>query len=355
MLKQLNTYFKFDCWWIPKIAPGVFTYLLFAYLGSSGTTIQFKGNVLLLFSLLFILAIFGHFINDYSDYEADLKANKNNIFQKIQLKHATLLLTIIILSSFSIAYWINWKVFILVGLQVLLNILYSIKPFRFKERGWLAVLITGFYERTIPYLMIIFSVIIEWNVDLIIFSVIYLLWAYLWECRNYINGQLKDYENDIKSSSRTFIIQKGKEIVIKEKKNLLIVETLGLLVWIAILIQLKQETIYFLILIIAIPFIHETIQRRTLIFKNKENFLDFLYQYAMPHSLIILIFIILDIEQWYLALTMLILLRSDYPLATTKRILTLSIYIFYKIRFLLSKIVNYSIYYYRKLFLRKKI
>lgn len=354
MLKQLNTYFKFDRWWIPKIAPGVFTYFLFSYLNSSGATIPFNQNTILLFFLLFVLAVFGHFVNDYSDYEYDVKANKNNIFRKIKLKYAVSTLVLLTIVSAVVAFLINWNVLGLVIIQISFNVFYSLQPFRLKERGWWAMLITGFYERVIPYLIIIFSVIIEWNNTLVVFMLIYLLWAYLWECRNFINGQLNDYENDKKSKLKTLIVIKSKNAIQHIRKNILYLEIVALIIWLILLILHNHlSATIFLTIAFILPATHQIIQKYTLIFLNKATYLDFLYLYAMPQALIVMIFITVKIDLWFVGVILITLFRSDYAFATIKKIISISIYVYYKIRYVLSKIVNYSIYYIRMVFKKK--
>ncbi|HRO74657.1 MAG TPA: UbiA family prenyltransferase [Crocinitomicaceae bacterium] len=347
MLKQLNTYFKFDRWWIPKIAPGVFTYFLFSYLNSNGTTISFNQSTILLFFLLFTLAVFGHFVNDYSDYEYDVKADKINIFRKIKLKYAIPTLILLTIVSAVFAFLINWNVLGLVIIQISFNVFYSLQPFRLKERGWWAMLITGFYERVIPYLIIIFSIITEWNNTLAVFMLIYLLWAYLWECRNFINGQLSDSEDDKKLHLQTLAVVKNITIIQGIKNKLIIIEFIFLLFWSTFLIY-TNILFSFVIIAFLTPIIHQFIQRNTTIFKTKESYIDFVYLYTLL-PIFILGLIYFDKLHWSFGI-IIVAFRSNYLFPTIQTIFTR---LYYFLKGITSKIVNYSIYYIRMVFKKK--
>lgn len=202
---------KIDKWWIYKIAGGIFTWLLILLYQHA----PFTWTLILGFSkilwLYFLLAITGHIWNDYFDIEYDAIAHKRNVFGTT--KKLWYLLPLIMLPFLALGWVVLIDglgvLFFLVVIQLIISILYAMPPFRLKERSWLAVISTGFYERIIPYLMLFYWMKI-WS-DIPYYFIAYLAWAYTWECRNYLNGQLDDFVLDKHSNVNSLAIQLGSQ------------------------------------------------------------------------------------------------------------------------------------------------
>lgn len=235
LLHKTNTLFKIDKWWIYKIGCGVFSLILFKELFINAAEINFGISDLLLFGLLVLLAVIGHFINDYSDYQSDKLAQKKNIFNSITIGFAPYFcLTLSIVALVLAFFHFSNIVFSLVALQILGSVVYSLKPLRFKERGLLSLIITGYYERLNPYLIILVFIAPSFYIietELLLFSIFYLAWSYTWEYRNFINGQLIDLENDRKSNIKSFVLHLGIEKTIRIQNFSLIIEITFLIVW----------------------------------------------------------------------------------------------------------------------------
>ena len=259
LITNINRLLKIDKWWVYKIGSGVFTLVLLKAIYSSDSTVTFNFSDLTLFSMLILLAVYGHFMNDYSDFEIDKIAGKSNIFNTIPKRIAPIVIVIFGISVISISLWyFSIHVLLFVGLQLLCSILYSIPPFRFKERGLLALGLTGFYERSNPYIIIFLCTLPNWyqiELNKLVFVLFYLIWSYLWECRNFLNGQLKDVEYDEQSDVKSIVIRIGKSQTIYVKKLLLILELLLLTCWLVSLIIIEVNFAYFLLVVLIFQLI----------------------------------------------------------------------------------------------------
>lgn len=335
---------KINKWWIYKIGSGGFTFILFKYIFGGNAFFSFLNwNDLILFLILLLLAIEGHFINDYSDFQFDKKAGKRNIFNHIKTSHASgiifLIGSIILASSI---FFFSTEVSILIALQIGCSILYSLKPFRIKERGLIALLLTGLYERTLPFLIIILAIapnISLISVPVIVFSITYLLWSYLWECRNFINGQVNDYNDDLKTNTLSIAITYGLKKIELLKTKIMVSEIIVFMLWFSLWLEMNRQDLWYILIIFAIPILYHWIHSNT-VFTNKEALLDYYYNYTILANLLIYLMVFQKIA-YPLALLLFFLFQSDYLKKG---------YDF--IRHLLSKIVNYSIYYFRKYILK---
>lgn len=285
---------KIDKWWVYKIGSGVFTLILIKLLSSDYSKITFDFSDLILFAILVLLAIYGHFINDYADFEIDKIAGKSNVFNSIPIRTAPrLILVLAISSTFVTVLFFSRVVLLFVLLQMACSVLYSIRPFRLKERGLLALALTGFYERLNPYIIIFLYLTPNWiELGLIelLLILFYFIWSYLWECRNFINGQLEDVENDQQSAVRSLVIRLGNSRTVVIKKILLTLELLMLIAWQTCLILFEFNLIYFLLGILIFQLIQVFGSR--LRYRKVEVVLDNCYSNIFMASLLIILSIL---------------------------------------------------------------
>lgn len=197
-------FLKAEKWWVFKIAGGMLTALLVTVSFNLDVDTVCWINLAKLFGAFLLLAVFGHLINDLSDLGQDLAAGKSNVVTTFGKNVSVLLAILSALCALVLVLSIGsvW-IAILVVVQILLNSIYSLRPIRLKERGVWALLITGFYERALPYSMI--AVLLLMNKEAVDYNFLlpYLLWAYVWEVRNHLNGQLLDRGSDQKSGVKS--------------------------------------------------------------------------------------------------------------------------------------------------------
>ena len=147
-----------------------------------------------------------YMINDIADRIVDIQAGKKKLITKYSFPHLTLIFSVTLvfgIVAISLAeYSLGKFSFSLLGILILIYYLgfsYSIKPFRFKERGLGGTVFCSFAQRTLP----LFLTIMVYDVDYIL-AVIVLLQSFFIGMRYILIHQLIDRVNDIKTGVRTF-------------------------------------------------------------------------------------------------------------------------------------------------------
>lgn len=347
--------FKLQKWWTYKIGAGVFTLLLFKLIFSKTQEISFTYSDLLLFLILILLAISGHLVNDFFDIEADKKAVKSNLLSSYEPKKAMFIVLLFCFSVLLLSFFTVSNVFtVLVGLQLFFSFLYSSKFTRLKEKGVWALLITGLYERSFPYFLILVYVFPRYyqNISELQTAVLicYFVWAYLWECRNFLNGQVADIENDKVSKTKSIAIALGSKKLKKLKFFLIGIEILILFSWLFLGFQMMNP--FALIGAFILPFFHRMLQSENKLFDSIENYLSYVYNSSLLFCFSLYL-MIHNLNNWFIFVTFIILFRSSY-VKSSSRMMYVKIFIplYYSFRFVGSKIVNYTIYYFRRYILR---
>jgi 4-hydroxybenzoate polyprenyltransferase len=139
-------------WWNSKVAMLVgwsYFFILLSDVGPKSYLVLFP----LILIWLFSTAGFGYYINDCFDIEIDQKASKpNSVAQHSKFKRffTPLFLATISIGSALFLFW-DRPIFVpVVGFQLLLFILYSAPPFRWKEVPYLDIVTDSLYAQVIP-------------------------------------------------------------------------------------------------------------------------------------------------------------------------------------------------------------
>jgi len=361
--------FKVNKWWNYKIGSALFTFLLVKAIYSD-LSITAEDIALLVIFLILIFLGFG--INDFSDYEIDKLAGKSNFFNIVPIKFAPLYFSILSLLSFVLSLcYLQPQVSILLLLLITINYLYSCKPFRLKEHKYLSVIATGIYERSLPYSIIILQVIsLEKPSSIlhVVFISLYLIWSFLWEIRNYINGQMKDSAIDEKSGIKLLLAERGAAKIESTKTFILYSEIALLLLWLSLAVVINHSLGVMVIFMIIIPVIHRILQNEFIdIFSSKEHLLDYTYSYGFTAA-ILMYQMAYGSKLWLFIGSCLLLgfsskhfknsIKGFYArvILKIKQIIKSkyndAYYFFRSIYLALSRTLNYSIYYFRKYVLR---
>jgi hypothetical protein len=347
-MKLLN-FLKFDKWWLYKIGSGIFTLLLFKFLIlSKDQTIAFSSDDLVLFIELLILAVIGHLINDISDFKSDTIAGKQNMVTSLGYNMALLILLVLVSFCFCISINLSEINVVLVCIQLVLNVLYSFQPFRVKERGVWAMILTGFYERSLPIAIIIFYILkdsqsLESRYILSV-VIVYLIWSYLWECRNYLKGQLMDRSSDLISNSKTIAVLYKTNWIDGLIDRLYTFELITFVGWLLIFIFYDIWNVFVLFGMLVIPFFHQKVQGNTLLFLQFKTTIDYVYIHSLLAAFVSYLLVIQQLTILE-CLSLILLFRSNYLIPTLK---TISIRFYIKVRFVLAFLVNHTIYFFTK-------
>lgn len=346
--------FKFDKWWIYKIGSGVFTWLLIKFLLNPYTyNASANFNDVALLTLLIGLAIQGHLYNDWGDVEVDTLSGKANMLSRLDKYYSFWVVAGITILNLSLAYsFFSLSVFAFTIVQTILNILYSLPPTRIKERGILSIIITGLQERALPYTLIIIY-ISNINISVWLMS-FFLAWAFLWECRNYVTGQISDEVNDHKTGVKSIVSIYGSTTCTQWIRRISYFELTFFIGWLVLYFYANSSAVYFapvLIVLFTTYFLLNPIST----FSSVLQSLDYTYNHALLSAACITLMLLNPFQNFWLAIWLFIFPNKVLWAIITTMLLyakTLLVRLYYFIRKPVSLFVNYSLYYFRLHILR---
>ena len=316
-----------------------------------------NAEVVMLFLLFsatcFGFAALGYFINDFFDISLDAKAGKTNRisettpFKKLILFSVILLITMIPWIGLA-ANLFSW---ILIGIQILLFLLYSLPHLRFKENWLLSAITDACYAYVIPTLL-------SYNTYLLFFENKFsytILWLtgsmFFAGFRNILIHQTNDLMNDKKVGVITFPQRAGLK---KTVVTVWICLTVEVCFYIIFLLKLATQH-HFLYPLIFLYFISVLINYYKYFSKKNKSgtiiqhhFSDHYYQIWIP-LLFLLLLLTIDFK-WcvFLVLHMLVLVPKhayNSLISFYRKCVSGLKNIFIKIKFIAAFLVNNSIYY----------
>ncbi len=182
------------------------------------------------------IAGIGYLINDYADREKDALAGKANAL--IGMKKSKIRLLFILFLMLAIIPWVFfpttiWSLFLLL-LELLLFAVYSLPPFRLKERGLAGVVNDALYAHVVPAMLAAYTFWLIGGMNmsrLVSLLAILVLWQGAMGLRNILLHQMKDGRHDVASGTRTMVTTKGVDKIEKLTKGFLVIEILFFLLF----------------------------------------------------------------------------------------------------------------------------
>ncbi len=200
-------------WW-QHIVPPILG-VLYALLWANPLPLQYAWKPVLLFTISIIgTAGFGYWLNDWTDLASDIKAGKPNYTKGLGWQQKSAVLILLFTTS-----WLPW-LFLpahLISLSALILLyfcffVYSVPPFRFKNRAFLGVLCDIHYGHVLPIVIALGTFIPLWLPPHPIESSILILLMfilYIKGFRNIMEHQISDRKNDRLNSINTFVMSIG--------------------------------------------------------------------------------------------------------------------------------------------------
>ncbi|MBQ7383734.1 MAG: UbiA family prenyltransferase, partial [Clostridia bacterium] len=228
--------------------------------------------------------------NDLSDVEDDRKAGKRNAFSETNIKVGIAAFIITSLIHFGIVLLISFKwQFVLFALMgYLFGISYSFKPFRFKERGVLGLVVASFFQRNLQLCIIPFMFSVDW-IPFILINI----GSFVYGIRFILIHQYMDYENDKISGTKTFV-GKAKRITKQIIYSCVFIEIA--VVFVAFSLVLADISYLYLWLLVAGYILEVLVWGLMRINKQKDIFtsyfyvpMNFVYLFALPAIACVLI------------------------------------------------------------------
>jgi len=198
-LSKWHSVFRTNDWWNYVIPPILGFYFL-GKLECKGYLVN-PSQIILIFLLMVLIASFGYFLGEWTDISDDSTAGKKNTLENTSFYFRVLIL---ILNAASIA-WVsfllrlNYMQMILVIIQIIGFVLYSVPPIRLKRNPYASALLESIYSGTIMYLLVL-SVNMNIKSGLVIMLA---CWGVIKGLRNFILHTIQDADNDRKAGVRT--------------------------------------------------------------------------------------------------------------------------------------------------------
>ncbi|MHA8051651.1 hypothetical protein V7S79_11125 [Aquirufa sp. ROCK-SH2] len=288
---KISTLLRANDWWEPKMVPLLIVgYMTIIHLNEN--IINHMAWLLLLISAMTVGAIYVSILNDYTDLPFDLASKKSNRLESFSPFKRKLLLTVSILLSIAFCFFFiddmlslcfYWSAYIAFSL-------YSISPFRFKNRGILGVIADASGAHLLTSLFIVTSLTHKMGKELDIYWLSMIgFWAFLYGLRGILCHQYFDRENDLSINQATFATDIQVSSIKPAEKVITLLE-IGvlfiLLCTLGELLPLIALAIYFIILLGYKKLNQEVI---FILINDKpwHIFLSDYYQILLPFSLII--------------------------------------------------------------------
>ncbi len=217
LLKSVWHLIRAHHWWNYKLPLA----LMAAYAYASKENISFNTIIfpsLIILFLGFIAATYASLVNDFMDYEQDLFSGKETQLMKIKRSnHWIVFATSLILSIYA-GYLIRaYPISLLCFATIILNFsLYSIPPFRLKEKGIWGVISIALGEHFLPALLAILIIKeATHSQSSTVWVFFMLLWAFTFGIRGILWHQLMDEKTDQLAGCNTALASNEKTKLLK--------------------------------------------------------------------------------------------------------------------------------------------
>lgn len=185
-------------WWGSKVPMllGLYFFLSPFYDGKLTFWDVALGALILLWWMV-SAAAFGYLINNIFDLEQDLKAGKTNLTQGLSIAHKWILSLLLGLASF-LPWMVGYRqqyMIMLCAVHLCLFLLYSIPPVRLKERGYIGVVTDALYAFVIPVVIVSHFAIQDYDHPTV-FELPVIVWSFLAGLRSILLHHIKDRKAD---------------------------------------------------------------------------------------------------------------------------------------------------------------
>jgi len=298
-------------------------------------------------------ASLGYFINEFFDKASDSKAGKLN---KLMFLSPTIQLAIFVITVLlTLLPWIllptTFFSWLLIGLQILLFLVYSLPFPRLKESTYLSVIIDSLYAYVVPLILSFYTFsLIAGASEFPIWFYTFAVSVFFIGLRNIILHQVNDVTKDRLSGILTLPMVLGVTATVKTIRVTLLYETLFWLVTIFILSQLKWYAVMYGLLHIIIAFnTLKLVVKRNYEPSGDDLLINRSYLYLFPITSLVAAGTVS--AYWWLVLPIHFLFLFPYYiidkalLRTRRSYYLLVAFIAVDVRNAASKAVNYPIYY----------
>lgn len=317
-MKDILKIARFSSWWYYKIP--LFLVVFFITLVSGAKIV--KLNFLSVFEALFLMVVGATFVsvlNDYTDREVDLIANKKNNFTKYNSEQSAVIMTVVLIISLIFPWFLklNINAYLNYYLAIFSYILYSVKPVRLKDRGIWGMILDSLGSVVFPMGCFLYTSNPNWTDRFSDSSQMALfLWLFFLAMRSILVHQVEDKLNDIHSGTNTFVTRFSDRIVNRTGQLMFFIEFASFF-WLCYSIELysKELFFFFFLFYLGTQWLFKRIiwLKFSLFGKTNESTIVFMYDYYYSYLLISLVMYLNISSSWKFGLlTILIVLFPVY-------------------------------------------
>jgi 4-hydroxybenzoate polyprenyltransferase len=197
---------RYSEWYESKLIPLLAIGYLVIYINNYTLENTIPRLLFLMFSII-VGAVYVSVVNDFSDIKEDLAVGKKNMMQNMSAWQTALIFTVLCLLGLYCGYVIypDKLALLFYALAWIVFSLYSLYPFRLKERGIWGVFADASGANMFPSLVIMCNLYyISGNHINAAWVITTALWAFLVGLRGILYHQFKDRDNDIAANIKTF-------------------------------------------------------------------------------------------------------------------------------------------------------
>lgn len=199
-------------WWRFKLPP-VLAFVYLVALERNLGVLQGAGIAALVLVCMASAASFGYMLNDCCDIESDRLANKPNAMAACHWRQRALLLLFCPLAGLiSASWWGNPVLLLLLHANFAISILYSVRPWRLKERGIAGVVADALAAHLLPVGFVLALLSDQASATVGPMALAWLTWALLLGLRGILAHMLSDLAGDRKAQVRTFVSRGAGEL-----------------------------------------------------------------------------------------------------------------------------------------------
>lgn len=249
-LSQIHKILRTSDWW-NNILPPIIGFYFIGKLHAFNYNINLL-EIIFLFTLMIGIAVFGFALGEWTDIKDDEKVGKKNqlantsFILKVGIIIAALL--VVVVSSFFLQ--LSILLLVLVLIQLLCFVLYSVPPLRLKKYILTSLMLDATYSGTLMYILA-FSLSQSVVYEPILIGIG--IWGFAKGARNYLLHTLNDAENDERLGIKSFGNSYSKNLLDRIKFIILPIEIMSL-IFVFLLIDshpIKLVAAYILVLIFA--------------------------------------------------------------------------------------------------------
>lgn len=334
------------------------------YLFSGVSNISWSAFLNHLFFLFFItltLGSFGFYLNDVYDVEQDQLVEKKNFALNHSISVRLVLLTSLLSSAFIIWYILSGSkpILFVIIVESLLLFCYSVPFIRLKEKRVFNVMTDALYAFVLPGIVIVFLTIHTVHI-LSLQTYLFLSWLFIMGLRSILNHHIEDWKNDKISKTKTAVFYIGLskvqfivKLILPPIEFIFLCSFLWLINWVLLLSYLA----FVVYVVLREAFVIRYLQAGMI--KPILNISNSIFNEFYVKWLPLLAFLVLIEQSWkYLFVYLIHLIiffsvtknfKYDFKFIYNKLIKIFYYhilrFIYFKIRNILSIIVNYSLYY----------